>query len=112
MIMVLLPFLLVIIASYPLMRWAGYDRAGSLLFALCSPLVFGITGGAVMIVGEPFSLEVVSLMKHLGHPDAISKEQADLYIAACGYITGFTVIAWCIRRENEKDTAGIKGSGR
>ena len=99
---VLLPFLLLTIASYPLMRWAGYDRAGSFLFSLCSPLVFAFAGGAFVFVGAPLSYEVINLLKHLGHPNALTKAEADLLIATCGYIAGFFVIARRIRSENGK----------
>ncbi len=100
----LLPFFLVTVASYPLMRWAGYDRAGSFLFSLCSPVIFAFAGGAFMLLGAPLSLEVIDLLKQFDHPNALTKEQADLWIAACGYIAGFYVIARRIRRENGKKT--------
>ncbi len=108
----LVPFLLVTVASYPLMRWAGYDRAGSFLFSLCSPVIFAVAGGAFMLVGAPLSFEVMNLLKHLGHPDALSKEQADLLIAACGYIAGFYIIARRIRRENGRESDRGNGSSQ
>jgi hypothetical protein len=109
---ILLPFVLVTVASYPLMRWAGYDRAGSVLFSLCSPFTFGVAGGAFMVVGAPLSFEVINLLTHLGHPDALSQGEADLLIAACGYIAGFYVIARRIRRENEQQNNRAKTSGQ
>jgi hypothetical protein len=100
----LLPFLLVTIATYPLMRLAGYDPVGSFLFSLCSPIIFAFTGGAFVLLGAPFSFEVISLLNHLGHPDALTREQANFFIAACGYIAGLYIIARRIRRENGKKT--------
>jgi hypothetical protein len=102
---VLLPFLLVILASYVLMRWAGYDRAGAFLFSLCSPVIFLCAGGAFMVVGAPLSFEVVHFLRDLGFSDALTRDQASLWISACGYIAGFYVIAGRIRAENKKDTA-------
>ncbi len=109
---VLLPFLLVTLASYPLMRWAGYDRAGAFLFSLCSPVIFAVAGGAFMLVGAPFSFEVMNLLKLLGHPAALTKEEADLLIAACGYIAGFYIIARRIRRENGWKNDRTNGLGQ
>jgi hypothetical protein len=102
----LLPYLIVAVASYPLMRWARYERSAAFAFVLVSPMVFVVAGGVFLFVAAPLAIRLIRFLSDLGYPEAWTQEQVNQLISAVVYVVCFSLICWRIRSESlEEGTA-------
>jgi hypothetical protein len=111
MVIDLLPYLIVAVASYPLMRWARYERSAAFAFVLVSPLVFVVAGGAFLFVAAPLAIRLIRFLSDIGYPETWTQEQVDLLISAVVYVVCFSLICWRIRSESSEEGTANEETG-